>query len=87
MNRPTFSEKELLRLEQNTFRYFWKETNPQNGLLADNTNGSAPASIAAVGLALTAYVVGVERSWVTRADSGQKNAHDAAVLPRQPARD
>lgn len=69
MHRPTFSEKELLRLEQNTFRYFWKETNPQNGLLADNTSGSAPASIAAVGLALTAYVVGVERLWVTRADA------------------
>ena len=69
MNQPTLSEKELLRLEQNTFRYFWKETNPQNGLLADNTSGSAPASIAAVGLALTAYVVGVERLWVTRADA------------------
>jgi hypothetical protein len=27
MSRPAFSEKELLRLERNTFRYFRKETN------------------------------------------------------------
>ena len=71
--RSEFSEKELLRLQKNTFRYFWKETNPKNGLLADNTSGpDVPASIAAVGLALASYVVGVERAWVTRKDAVER---------------
>jgi hypothetical protein len=69
MKRPAFGDKELQRLQRNTFRYFWKETNPENGLLADNTSGHVPASIAAVGLALAAYTVGVERVYVKRADA------------------
>lgn len=66
MKRRTFSDRELLRLQRNTFNYFWKETNPDNGLLADNTGGNAPSSIAAVGHALASYAVGVENGWVTR---------------------
>jgi hypothetical protein len=69
MKRPAFGDDELCALQRNTFDYFWKETNPENGLLADNTSGDAPASIAAVGHALAAYVVGVENSYVTRPDS------------------
>jgi len=69
MKLPTFGESELHTLERNTFNYFWKETNPANGLLADNTSGNAPASIAAVGHALAAYTVGVERGWVTREEA------------------
>src|SRR5687767_12748444 len=69
MKRPAFGDKELDKLQHNTFRYFWTETNPDNGLLADNTSGpNVPASIAAVGHALASYVVGVERGWVTRAE-------------------
>ncbi|MGB9181033.1 MAG: glucoamylase family protein [Pyrinomonadaceae bacterium] len=67
MKRPAFGDDELCALQRNTFDYFWKETNPKNGLLADNTSGDAPASIAAVGHALAAYVVGVENSYITRA--------------------
>jgi hypothetical protein len=69
MKRPAFGDDELYALQRNTFDYFWKETNPENGLLADNTSGDAPASIAAVGHALAAYVVGVENSYVTRPDA------------------
>lgn len=69
MKRPAFGDDELCALQRNTFDYFWKETNPENGLLADNTSGDAPASIAAVGHALAAYVVGVENSYVTRPDA------------------
>ena len=47
MKRPTFSDEELHTLQRNTFNYFWQETNPRNGLLADNTSGHAPASIRA----------------------------------------
>jgi hypothetical protein len=67
MKRPAFGDDELSALQRNTFDYFWKETNPENGLLADNTSGEAPASIAAVGHALAAYVVGAESSYIERA--------------------
>jgi hypothetical protein len=67
MKRPAFGDDALSALQRNTFDYFWQETNPENGLLADNTSGDAPASIAAVGHALAAYVVGVENSYITRA--------------------
>ena len=53
-------------MERKTFRYFWSETNPQNGLLPDNTLGNVPASIAGVGMALAAYPVGVERRFTSR---------------------
>jgi len=68
MKRPAFGDRELHALQRNTFNYFWEETRPENGLLADNTHGAAPASIAAVGHALAAYAVGVERRFVTRAE-------------------
>jgi hypothetical protein len=69
MKLPTFGDSELHTLERNTFNYFWKEASPANGLLADNTGGDAPASIAAVGHALASYTVGAERGWVTRAEA------------------
>jgi hypothetical protein len=42
------------------------ETNPANGLVIDKTAPGWPASIAAVGLALTAYPVAVERGFISR---------------------
>lgn len=62
----TLTEKDLHALERKTFRYFWAETNPRNGLLPDNTLGNVPASIAGVGMALAAYPVGVERRFTSR---------------------
>jgi len=63
---PTLTERDLHVLEHETFRYFWSETNPRNGLIADHTLGDVPASIAEVGMALAAYPVGVERRFVSR---------------------
>jgi hypothetical protein len=66
------SDEQLHDLEKNTFSYFWRETNPKNGLIPDNTDethGRPPASIAGVGFALSAYPVGVERRFVTREDA------------------
>ena len=66
---PELGEKELAQLERDTFKYFTHEMNPENGLVPDNTRQDAPSSIAAVGFALTAYPVGVERKYLTRADA------------------
>jgi hypothetical protein len=58
---------ELDLLQRESFSYFMHETNPENGLVVDKTAPGWPASIAAVGLALTAYPVAVERGFVGRA--------------------
>ena len=64
---PAYSDEQLRTLQRNTFRYFWEETNPENGLIPDNTSADdVPASIAGVGLALASYPVAVERSLVAR---------------------
>src|SRR5688572_3276470 len=41
--------------------------NEENGLVPDNTRQGAPCSIAVVGFALTAYPIGVERGYISRA--------------------
>ncbi|MEX0946376.1 MAG: Tat pathway signal protein, partial [Acidimicrobiia bacterium] len=56
----------LDRLQRDTFSYFWKMTNPDNGLVPDSSRTGAAASIAATGMALACYVVGVERGWISR---------------------
>ena len=56
-------------LQRDTFDYFVHEANPANGLVIDRTEPGAPASIAAVGLALSAYPIAVERGFMTRADA------------------
>jgi len=60
-------DAELDSLQRETFSYFLHETNPQNGLVRDKTAPDWPASIAATGLALAVYPVGVERGLITRA--------------------
>jgi hypothetical protein len=66
---PVDDDGLLHRLQWKTFEYFLNEVNPANGLIADKTRDGWPASIAATGLALTAYPVGVERGFMTRTDA------------------
>jgi hypothetical protein len=56
-------------LERRTFRFFWEATNPSNGLVPDRYPTPSFASVAAVGFGLTAYPIGVERGYVTRAEA------------------
>jgi hypothetical protein len=63
--RPV-SETDLETLQRETFDYFIHEANPVNGLVIDKTAVNWPASIAATGLALAAYPVGVERGYWAR---------------------
>ncbi len=62
-----YGDEQLKTLQRHTFKYFWNETNPRNGLIADNTAIETPASIAGVGFALATYPIAVGRSYVTRA--------------------
>src|SRR5581483_6219496 len=56
-------------VEERTFRYFWDSVNRKNGLAPDRWPTRTFSSIAAVGFALTAYPVGVERGWCRRAEA------------------
>ena len=58
---------ELEQLQRESFGYFLHEANPANGLRVDKTAKDWPASIAATGLALACYPVGVERGFMSRA--------------------
>ncbi len=56
-------------LQRESFEYFLHEVNTANGLVIDKTEEGSPSSIAAVGLALSAYPVAVERGFMTRDDA------------------
>ncbi len=62
---PAFYEE----IEQRTFRWFWDSVNRANGLVPDRSPSPSFSSIAAVGFALPAYAVGVERGWCRRAEA------------------
>ena len=59
-------------LQRRTFDWFWETTNPRNGLTPDRWPTKSFASVAAVGFALAAYPVGVERGYVTRAQAAER---------------
>ena len=64
------TDDEMLdQVERETFEYFLRETNPDNGLVSDSTQPGWPCSITATGLALAAYPIGVERGFCSRADA------------------
>src|SRR5262245_14654548 len=65
LHRPP-TDEELDRLQWTTVDYYLKEVNWVNGLVRDKTEPNAPASIAAVGMALASYPVAAERGVLPR---------------------
>lgn len=67
---PVSDEDFLELIQRKSFDYFIHERNSANGLVRDRAHNfkpgatPSPASIAAVGFALTAYPVGVSRNWI-----------------------
>ena len=64
LNDQKANPEVMKALQRKAFDYFVNEANPLNGLVVDKTRAGAPASIAAVGLALSSYLVGVERGFI-----------------------
>ncbi|OYZ23568.1 MAG: hypothetical protein B7Y39_04485 [Bdellovibrio sp. 28-41-41] len=60
------SDADLENIQRESFNYFLHEANPANGLVIDKTEPNWPASIAATGLALASYPVGVKRGFMSR---------------------
>ncbi len=73
----TNEERQLLEMvEKAAFDFFWNECNPENGLIKDRGHyryrtpiDYAPSSVAGAGYALSAYCIGAERGWITRAQA------------------
>jgi len=61
---PSDEDWDLLQLS--TILYYLHESNPDNGMVRDKTDPTAPVSIAAVGMALASIPVLVERAVLSR---------------------
>jgi len=82
---PLSDEALLDALEARTFRFFWETAHPVTGLVPDRWPGAPDmASIASVGFGLTAYLVGVERGLVTRAQAAERVRKTLAFLAAAP---
>jgi len=71
-------------LEHRTFNYFWELGSPANGLVPDRWPTPSFSSIAAVGFGLTAYGVGVERTWITREQAVERTLATLRFFARAP---
>jgi hypothetical protein len=72
-SNPQGTDSEMLdNLRRATFDYFRNEVHPRTGLTADKTQPGSPSSIAAVGMGLSAYIVAIERGWLSRREAVDK---------------
>lgn len=70
---PTAAEAAFLdSLAHRTFLWFWEQGNPSNGMIPDRWPTESFVSVAAVGFGLTAYPIGAERGWITRAQAAER---------------
>jgi hypothetical protein len=74
----------LQDIERRTFEYFWNTTDPSTGLAPDRWPTPSPSSIAAVGFALTADVIGAYRGYVSRAAAAERARTTLAFLASRP---
>lgn len=67
ITRRSNSDDAMLQdLQKKAFHYFIRHVDAKTGLVLDSTQPGAPASIAAVGFALSCYTVAVERGFIKR---------------------
>jgi hypothetical protein len=75
-------------LQRRTFRFFWEVANLDNGMIPDRWPSPSFASIAAIGFGLTAYVIGAERKYISRAQARARVVRTLRfllALPQGPA--
>jgi hypothetical protein len=87
--RPTAQQQAFLdQVQHDTFKFFWDASPAGSGLTPDRAPGESASSVAAVGFALTSYLVGVERGYVTRAEAAARTLTTLRTLweaPQGPA--
>jgi hypothetical protein len=87
VSRDAAAEAFLDDLEQRTFHWFWELADPVTGLVPDRAPTPSFSSVAAVGFGLTAYTIGAERGWVSRADAADRVARTLRFLLEAPQGD
>jgi len=71
-------------LQVRTLKFFLETTDPVTGLTPDRWPSPSPSSIAAVGFALTAYPIAVERGLITREQAAQRTLNTLRFFWRLP---
>lgn len=85
---PTARQTALVdTIAQRTFQWFWDTTDPNTGLTPDRWPKKDFSSVAAIGFALTAYPIGAERGWVSRAASATRTLSTLKYLYQLPQGD
>jgi hypothetical protein len=74
-------------VERRTFQWFWDSANPANGLIPDHYPGPSFSSIASVGFGLTAYGIGAERGYITRAQAVDRTLTTLRFFVKAPQND
>jgi hypothetical protein len=87
VSRDAAAEAFLDDIEERTFRWFWELADPVTGLIPDRAPTPSFSSVAAVGFGLTAYTIGAERGWVTRAQAAGRAAATLRFLLDAPQGD
>jgi predicted esterase len=80
-DKPAYSIDELQRRH---FLYFWELAYPNNYQIPDRYPAKDFSSVAATGFGLSAYIVGVERGWITRAQARERVLKTLEVLKNLP---
>ncbi|HEY8540568.1 MAG TPA: glucoamylase family protein [Steroidobacteraceae bacterium] len=78
------SDPVVNNLQRRTFRFFWNTAHKDTALIPDRYPTPSFASVAAVGFALTAYVVGAERGFVSRSQARIRTLRTLRVLASLP---
>ena len=74
----------LDELQRRTFLYFWEQADSGNWQIPDRYPTRRFSSIAATGFGLTAYLVGVERGYITRQMAAERVHNTLQVLINLP---
>lgn len=74
----------LSDLQHRTFDYFWDYSDGERGLTRDRAPRRTFASVAAIGFALTAYPIGVERGFITRSEAIDRTWKTLSFLANAP---
>lgn len=79
------SERAFLdTLQRRTFDFFWELSDSAKGLTPDRAPTPSFVSVASVGFALTAYPIGAERGWITRAQAAERTLATLRFFWRAP---
>ena len=78
------SDPFLDTVQTRTFQWFWDVTDPTTGLTPDRWPSRTFSSVGAIGFGLSAYIVGAERGYVTRAQAAERTLNTLRYLWRLP---